>query len=78
MADPSTPDEVTIEERLTNLEGQLAQSLGERQLQLMVIMEYRGSLEAANHQIAVLKSQLRLAQSVPQNTDSVEPECRSE
>lgn len=61
MADSPPDPEVTIEERLNALEGQLAQSLGERQLQLAVIMEYRRSLEAANHQIAVLKAQLHIA-----------------
>ncbi|WP_461634507.1 hypothetical protein [Glutamicibacter soli] len=61
MADSPPDPEVTIEERLTALEGQLAQSVDERQLQLAVIMEYRRSLDAANHQIAVLKSKLSLA-----------------
>ncbi|MGV2950893.1 hypothetical protein ACNPM8_01755 [Glutamicibacter sp. AGC46] len=61
MADPSPESEVTIEQRLETLETELARTQQAKQVQGLVINQYRQSLTDANHQNAILTAQLKLA-----------------
>lgn len=61
MADPSTPDEVTIEERLENLEAELNQRRRSEAIKDSMILEYRQALSDEQFKVAMLNGQLKLA-----------------
>ncbi|MGP9031561.1 hypothetical protein ACT17S_00600 [Glutamicibacter mysorens] len=61
MADPSPKSEVTIEQRLETLEGEIGPLRNQIQIQELVISQYQQALAAANHQTAILTAQLKLA-----------------
>jgi len=61
MADPSPPDEVTIEERIANLESKLAGLRDENFILNSMVQEFRNALSESQFQNAALNGQLKLA-----------------
>lgn len=61
MADLNESPEVTIEQRVETLEGELAQGRKSEAIKDSIIAEYRQALSDAQLKIAVLNGQLKVA-----------------
>lgn len=61
MADLNDSPEVTIEQRVETLEGELAQGRKSEAIKDSIIAEYREALSEAQLKVAILNGQLKLA-----------------
>lgn len=61
MADTTPDDEVTIEQRLENLEAELNQRRRSEAIKDSMILEYRQALSDEQFKVAMLNGQLKLA-----------------
>lgn len=61
MADPRLGDEVTIEERIQNLEMELIRRRRSEAIKDSMLQEYREALSAEQFKVAMLNGQLKLA-----------------
>lgn len=61
MADPPPDDEVTIEERIQNLEMELIRRRRSEAIKDSMLQEYRDALSAEQFKVAMLNGQLKLA-----------------
>lgn len=61
MADPPPDDEVTIEERIQNLEMELIRRRRSESIKDSMLQEYRAALSAEQFKVAMLNGQLKLA-----------------